>query len=307
MINTFLIVILVYYLASIVIIVSDSIKTRNNQMNIVELFFSACIILTLPILGAFVIVSFRIFSIHIKNSIIDLAPEIHFTGIRSDILYKSDPYKEKNIIPMEEALIINNNQTKRTLLIEALKRDFFKSLYFIQKAIRDRDTETSHYAASALMELKDKLNRDLRMASAMYNMDRNNMQYLEAYALAIKQIIESNINNDGDLESLSNDYISILKQLNILLPDEGKYYQDSINFMLKVGEYEQAELVCARYLQNERNSEAPYLLYLKIYYIMGKHSEFIKMLRLLQTSNVRLSSHGINIIRFWLREGEING
>jgi hypothetical protein len=305
--SVFVIILSLYYLFGLALIGVDIIHVKHHQVSIVDLVYSASTIITLPVLGIFIVLLFRIPIVLHNSSLSDLESEINFSGVRSDVLYRSDVNKEMNIVPMEEALIINNNQIKRSLLIEALKKDFFKSIYFIKKAITDTDTETSHYAAAALMELKDKLTRELRKAREQYNMDKSNVQNIEKYAHAMKQMIESSLVSTADQDPLLREYVHTVEHLTLVFPNEQKYYIDLVNYLLKKGEYMRAEGACAMFLQNAAESETPYMLYLKIYYEMGMRNEFNVFLSRLQSSSVKLSSNALNMLRFWLQKGTTNG
>src|SRR4051812_19179699 len=70
--------------------------------------------------------------------------------------------KEINFVPIQDALLLNDNQTKRKLLIHSLKENSIQNTSILTNALQNEDTETSHYAATAIMEMKRKLQNSLQ-------------------------------------------------------------------------------------------------------------------------------------------------
>lgn len=67
-----------------------------------------------------------------------------------------DINKELNLIPMEEALLINNYHTIRKMILGIISDDMGRYPQVLKNALSNKDSETSHYAATAIVELRRK-------------------------------------------------------------------------------------------------------------------------------------------------------
>ena len=65
---------------------------------------------------------------------------------------KAEEDKERNMIPLEEAIAITEKQDLRTLMMSVVSSDIKNSLASITLALNSEDTETAHYAASVLQD-----------------------------------------------------------------------------------------------------------------------------------------------------------
>ena len=65
---------------------------------------------------------------------------------------KAEEEKERNMIPLEEAIAITEKQDLRKLMMDVVSSDIKRSLSSITLALNSEDTETSHYAATVLQD-----------------------------------------------------------------------------------------------------------------------------------------------------------
>ena len=84
--------------------------------------------------------------------------EILLEPLEDDILWKTvkNHHEVGNIVPLEEALIINENNTKRRMMLDALYDDPLKYLDVLLVASHNEDVETAHYATTTLSHSQKK-------------------------------------------------------------------------------------------------------------------------------------------------------
>lgn len=163
----------------------------------------------------------------------------------------SDDSAAGNVVPLSEALAINDTKTKRALMIDLLysnPTDFVQQLFYAKS---NGDTEVVHYAATALTEIqKDfdlKLN-DLLNKKALYPDDRKlNLEYMNLLEKYIKsgllsgERLRNNLRKYSDLiaDELMKDNVKgrwslINKKANadLQLQDLKALYED-IDYMTK--------------------------------------------------------------------------
>ncbi|WP_031548693.1 hypothetical protein [Oribacterium sp. FC2011] len=163
----------------------------------------------------------------------------------------SDDSAAGNVVPLSEALAINDTKTKRALIIDLLysnPTDFVQQLFYAKS---NGDTEVVHYAATALTEIqKDfdlKLN-DLLNKKALYpddhKLDLDYMNLLEKYiasGLLSGERLKSNLRKFSDLiagelmkDNVKGRWSLINKKANadLQLQDLKALYED-IDYMTK--------------------------------------------------------------------------
>lgn len=69
---------------------------------------------------------------------------------------KADEETERNIIPLEEAVLINEKKNLRMVMMNVIRQDIKDSLAALFLALDSEDSESSHYAAAVL---SDELNK----------------------------------------------------------------------------------------------------------------------------------------------------
>ena len=91
--------------------------------------------------------------------------DVLFSKERESILVKAEEEKDKNLVPVEEALLVSDKQNARSLFLDVIKRDPKKSLHSISLALNSEDSELSHYAASIIQSELDKIRKAIRTDS----------------------------------------------------------------------------------------------------------------------------------------------
>ena len=88
--------------------------------------------------------------------------DVIFSKDRVKTFLKADEEKERDFVPLEEAIAVTDTGSTRTLMMEVVRRDISHSLSTISLALNSDDSEVSHYAASVLQETLGKLRLDIQ-------------------------------------------------------------------------------------------------------------------------------------------------
>lgn len=83
--------------------------------------------------------------------------DVIFSKDQSKTYLMADEDRERNFVPLEEAIAVTDQANTRTLMMEIVRRDISNSLSTISLALHSDDSEVAHYAASVLQETLDKL------------------------------------------------------------------------------------------------------------------------------------------------------
>ena len=85
----------------------------------------------------------------------DLA-DVIFSKERVKTNIRADEEVERDIIPLEEAILVNEKKNLRMVMMNIMRKDIKDSLSSITLALDSEDSETAHYAAAVL---SDELNK----------------------------------------------------------------------------------------------------------------------------------------------------
>ncbi|MFD2118071.1 tetratricopeptide repeat protein [Paenibacillus yanchengensis] len=207
--------------------------------------------------------------------------------------------EELNVVSIEEALIVSEHKARRRVMIDVLKKDSMQYLDVLQQAVSNEDTETSHYAVSAIMEAKRKLVLSLQQLSVEYEENPYNEEVVKTYAEIIDGYMRSGFLDDRTMLQYRYTYLQVLDQYLLISNDLEWAFQEKIKIELKLGNYNGAEKSGQAYLQSYPYSENAYLHLLKIYYEMKSWTKLQQTLNLLKQSSVSLSNQALTVVRFW--------
>lgn len=262
------------------------------------------IMILLPVVGILLFVlldiSLVFFSAYRNKKIsLERAEKSNFISL---LLRKSEIDKWEDIVPIEDALVLNDKKIRRNLIINTLKGDSYIYLSFLKKALKDEDTEVSHYAAIAVMETKRKLTLAIQQLEAKYELGNNEDSLVnEAYAEALKRYTQSGLLDDKAYIKYMDTYSKVLE--NIINTENVKeiHYEDKIQCDIVMKKYDETISVCRKYMDEFPKSDKPYILLLKIYFLKNDKMQFNEVTKELIQSNIRIEGKSLEIIRFWLR------
>lgn len=229
--------------------------------------------------------------------------ENEFDKSISLLIREAELKNKKELIPVEDALALNDDHIKRKVVIDALKSETYDYLGFLMSALKDEDTETSHYAATAVTDLRRKLTINLQKMEKEYRENQYDKEIAKEYTDIIKRCIESKLLD----RKTENRLLCKNKEVLEILVDKYGYNEEYLDEMIRLyitlGEYDRAKFLCNNYIKNFGKSEKPYIFLLEIYYNLRDKKSFNKTIKSLIESNITLDNKNLKILEFWI-EGE---
>ncbi|WP_377558970.1 hypothetical protein [Ornithinibacillus salinisoli] len=206
---------------------------------------------------------------------------------------------ELNYVPIRDALLLNDNRTKRRLLIHCLKENAVPDPIILQMALENEDSETSHYAATAIMEMKRKLQNSIQIFSARMHRHPDDMSITFEYADTINDFLQSGFLDEKTKQKYQGIYSALLEKI---LDDEkrtNQHFIDKINLELEQKNYQKAKLYSNRFKEEYPLDEMAYLLAMKLQFSLNNQTELKKVLKELKERPIYLSEFGLSIVRYW--------
>lgn len=273
------------------------------QHNGGQAFCETAIVFFIPGFGLAFLVLLRIFE---KLKFADEDPSYIYKNFENDCipLLEHDQQTD-SILPMQDALLLEDTKTKRRLLSDAIKKDVLQNNNILLSAVRDEDSEISHYAVSMV-------NRKIRdLEAVFYRLHKklkatpNDVTALKEYVNVVDVYLKSSSLDTVSQVKLQEDYTAILERLLHLDGSEKKYFLMKINCEIELQNYKKAEEFCHLFLQHFPHSEEPHLLSIKLSYYLLDYQKIRQAIQGLKNSEVQFSKEALEIIRFWDR-GEPN-
>lgn len=215
-----------------------------------------------------------------------------------------DIESEINFVPIKDALILNDHTIKRKLLIHSLKGNTVENPALLKLALQDQDSETSHYAATSIMEMKRKYQNTLQIISGELKEQPENIDLRLAYVEALKQSLNSRFLDEGTDQQyrklLSANLESILQQKKGSI----QQFTDKINCDIELRNYDDAAYHSKLFLEMYPLEEKAYTTAMKLQYVLRNRLELQELIRTLKKQPVSLSADALNTIRYWSQEDQ---
>ncbi|MDD7548025.1 MAG: hypothetical protein PUJ81_03530 [Lachnospiraceae bacterium] len=237
---------------------------------------------------------------------VDLS-DVVFSKEKSKELVRINEEKERDFVPVEEAIEVADKGELRELVLNMAQGDYSESLSAINMALNAEDTETSHYAASILQDAINDFRMLVRKENARINdIDEEDESKREQLIFDIKKLFVymNKVLEQHILSKLEqNGYTDILDKL------LEKYYRlagASITSemyeamalrLIETEKYDRARSWCERALWRYPNTLASYTTLIKLYFSCGDRDNFFKTMQELKESNIVIDRETLELIR----------
>ncbi|MDX1699130.1 MAG: hypothetical protein R3250_00870 [Melioribacteraceae bacterium] len=293
---------MIWFILAIYVIFSGLILAIFNRHSFKEWLIKFIIVTFLPPIGWFSPTIYpkkntgkndNTFSEYIQKQQDDII--LQQTGIYEKINFE----KELNVVAIEDALTVSNHSDRRRVMIDVLKQDALNYLEVLQIAVKNDDTETSHYAVSAIVEVKRKLSNALQKLVVEYGNSNKNSEIGLAYANVLKQYMRSGFLDERTLRKYKFTYIQLMEDLlNADFSEEFVFIEKS-KTELELGLIADAETTSKLFVERYPNNEEAHLNLIKIYFTSNSYVKLQQTITKIKKSRILLSNKGLTIIRYW--------
>lgn len=258
------------------------------------------IICFVPIFGVLCAVGSEIISrMHKTGSRTTTLEELHLgdTDIRLKRLTPDED--EGMVIPLEEAMSINDAGTKRQLMLDILRRSPDQFTALLQEACLDADIEVSHYASTAVMEIQREYEYDLQRAEKRYRQEKDNPIYRDQCIDSLKKYIDSGLIDENILFVYRHRLSEVLAEKMQDEPENMDAVLTAADNYLALNNMTEAEALAKSAVSKWPSREETWLAMLNIYDRMNNGEGIKEVISRIKANNVYLSNHGRSVLAFW--------
>lgn len=253
-----------------------------------------------PIIGPLFFLLSHLLHLALFWSEVDL-DDVVFSKERVRIMEKADEERERNVVPLEEAISVNEKKNLRLAMMNMLKGDIQNSLSSIALALNSEDSESSHYASSVL---SDRLNEFRIQAQRMYQeiqqpeaKAENAQLLLEYMDPVLKQRVFSPM-EQSRLVHMMSETAQYLYEKGPSELDVHQYESVALR-LLEIKDYDASEIWCLRLTEQYPEQLPAYTCRLKLYFSTKRREAFFETLHALKQSDVVIDHETLELIRLF--------
>ena len=220
------------------------------------------------------------------------------------ILMDEDPIEDR-VVPLEEALLINDPTTRRDLMMEVMYSNPDDYVGQLKEARTNDDTEVVHYAVTALSELQKEYQLQFQELDWKMKNDPEDEELLERYLKLLSRYLGSGIAEGNDMDIKLRAYSEMLGRKIKKTPDRLSLWKTKAETDLKIREYPAALEEIHHIIRTWDRSETGYLLLVKYHSAMKNRDGIESVLEQIRRKKIYLTPAGRRWIRFWEKDKDV--
>lgn len=218
--------------------------------------------------------------------------------------------EQKEIIPLEEVLIINDARVRRKLIMDILNDHPERYMDILMQARLNEDVEVVHYATTAMAELSKTYDEQLQKLERTYEQHPDSEEHLNAFCKFLKQYLENGL-AEGQLGITRREQYSRLLEKKRLLETKQDHvterglreleqtFGEEIRNEFALSRYEHAEELLAEMKRLFSGTETCLMLQAELYARLEKGKELEEQIRIIEHSGIYLSERSRTALKFW--------
>lgn len=267
----------------------------NRRAFLIKFF----VMLLCPVIGPL----FFIISYLLDKILFWTAPDLEdviFSKDRVKIQLKADEERVRNMVPLEEALAINEKKDLRTVMMNMVKGEIQDSLAAIALALDSEDSESSHYAASVMTDELNEFRRRVQALSwEILQEEEDETEYEEMLIDYMNQVLKLRIFTiieQRRFVHIMADTAEKLRQKDQSKLKEEQYESVCLR-LLDIEDYTDSEKWCAWLAEQYPERLSAYTCRLKLYFTLQNKEAFFTTLNDLKKSDVVIDRETLELIR----------
>lgn len=223
-------------------------------------------------------------------------PHLEYADLR---LHRIDRDDHGQVVPIQEALRVNNAETRRALILEIIRRDPKNYIQQLREACSDGDLDVSHYASTAIMEIQREYELGTQKAEADHAKDPEDPNKLHHAINCMQRYIDSGLIDLSVAPAYRHRLAMLLDKQIAAAPEDMDARLTAVDNYLALEDLTDAKALSDAAVQRWPNREQVWLTRLKVCYAMRDAEGIRNTLAEIRQRNVYLSPEGRLTLQFW--------
>ena len=298
-----LIVALIYLLVGVLFIVPAHSAAQDDETEILydnrrTYLLRFLVMLMCPVIGAAFFFMGHLFYLVVFWREVDLA-DVIFSKERVKTHLKADEERERDIVPLEEAILVNEKRDLRMVMMNVIKEDFSNCLASITLALDSEDSEASHYAAAVLSGELNKFRICVQKLWKQIQEEPDRTEYAEMLLDYVDNVLRQRIFSAYEqcrFVEILNSAAELLYEKDPARFTVGRYEEVCLR-TLEIKDYDHSGKWCLRMAERFPEELSTYTCRLKLHFAMQDREAFFDALGALKRSNVVIDNETLELIR----------
>lgn len=209
---------------------------------------------------------------------------------------------DAGVVPLEEALIVNDPSDRRRLMLSMLTEDPDAYLAQLQAAKLNDDIEVAHYAATAVAQISKESDLKLQQLERAFKTDPS-AQNLDAYCDYLGEYLASGL-AEGRVEQIQRQQYARLLARRCEREDGAALRIRYATALADAGELDEAEAVITQLVAEVPDDQEAWMLCLRLA-VMRRDGEAVQqVIDAIDNQHVYLSAENRDKLAFWRDGGE---
>lgn len=212
--------------------------------------------------------------------------------------------EELGVVPVEDAMAIDENKEKRELLLRQLKKDMNENYKVLLAAENDEDSESVHYVAATKMEIYRSLHQNWLDCFRDYEESPEDIQACQNACEALRKLVDSQVLSGREQTMYQKKYCSLIETQEQAGKDmiQDRDYEEYLFYLMELGRYEQAQQLWED-KRDRLRSEKSYMRMTEMFYQRQDEEKFRECIaQLREDKQVRLTAQGMEKLRYWMQK-----
>lgn len=209
---------------------------------------------------------------------------------------------DAGVVPLEEALIVNDSSDRRRLMLSMLTEDPDAYLAQLQSAKLNDDVEVAHYAATAVAQISKESDLKLQQLERAFKTDPST-QNLDAYCGYLGEYLASGL-AEGRVAQIQRQQYARLLARRCEREDGAALRIRYATALADAGELDEAEAVITQLVAEVPDDQEAWMLCLRLA-VMRRDGEAVQqVIDAIDNQHVYLSAENREKLAFWRDGGE---
>lgn len=275
---------------------------KKESDNRVQYLINGAVMLLCPVVGClYLLLGYGKFRF-LRFGKRDLS-DVEFSKRRQAARVKADEEREQNVVSVEEAILVSDQEKKRTNMLNILLGETDESFSSIALALNSDDSEVAHYAASFLQSRMDEFREHVRRTQQAIRDGDPDDPDVQAQIIGLVAYMDQMLKQNVFTRVEQADYViqmeKLVERLFRQAPNKvpAACYESVLARLLGLRAYERAERWAERYSAQYPDQLSGYTLRLKLCFETNQKERFFEVLDQLRASPVVVDNRTLELIR----------
>ncbi len=216
-----------------------------------------------------------------------------------------EPQEDPSVVPLEEAILINDKHTRQEAVLSTFSRDAFGYLDVLLRAREDVDTDTTHYATIRITKMHRQFQLALEQCAIQHDKNQQDMLMLDKYLNLLEEYIASPLPDALMLGRQKQTYARLLdKKLALVRNDHDTMLRKLRFSIISKENLANAEALAGQLKQHWPEDERTWIESLRLCVERHDRKALEATLQEMQSAPVSWTREGRATVAPWLLVGE---